>query len=163
MVSSSSPWTVDCLISMPATPPTTAVIFDLGGVATNFHGIALVVNTSNQFRFLWTNSVSGTYLADFSFGTIAANTFTLGSVEFIPSVGTHGTFYVYQDGVLLGSHALPSAGVSGDPANTADIGAYYNTNGLNLGGYIGQMRFTAAARYGGASFTPPSTYFPNHA
>lgn len=163
MVQSSTSWTVDYLIRISSTPTATAVIVDLGGVATNSHGTALCINPSNKIRFMWSNNVSGTYLADLSLGTVVVNTFTLASVEFIASVGAHGTFYMYQEGVLLGSHALPSAATSGAPANTMYIGAYAGTNGLNFPGFHGQARFTTVARYGGASFTPPTDYFPNHA
>jgi hypothetical protein len=67
------------------------------------------------------------------------------------------TIRVYENGIIKGSLVYTGTFNFAQPV----FGRYEPNVNLYYTGYIDELRVTAAARYGGVAFTPPTQPFPN--
>jgi len=122
------------------------VMCHLGDKAVEATGMEIGKGTTNR---LYLAAVSGTVIGGAS-GTLPNNTWF-----HVAAVKTDGNWYLYQDGILVGSASVASMPTAGT-MNSVRLGGKYGTSSYRYTGFVDDFRITLGARYTG-NFTPPTT------
>jgi hypothetical protein len=122
------------------------VICHLGDKAVEAAGLEIGKGSANR---IYLSGTSGTVIGGTT-GSLVGNTWT-----HVAAVKTGGSWYLYQDGNLVGSATVASMPIAGT-MNSVRLGGKYGTASYRFTGFIDDFRITLGARYTG-NFTPPTT------
>ena len=122
------------------------VICHLGDKSVEATGMEIGKGSGNR---IYLSGTSGTVIGGTT-GSLVGNTWT-----HVAAVKTGGSWYLYQDGNLVGSATVASMTFAGT-MNSVRLGGKYGTASYRLTGFIDDFRITLGARYTG-NFTPPTT------